>query len=57
MFLKISETMCLSLSLIYPEGLQVSLKDTPMQVFSCEIYDIFKNAYFEKHLRTTASEL
>ena len=25
-------------------------------MFSCEIYEIFKNTYFEEHLRTTASE-
>ena len=27
------------------------------QVFSCEYCEIFKNIYFEKHLRTAASEL
>ena len=32
------------------------LKETPTDVFSCEICDIFKNTYFEKHLRRTASE-
>ena len=26
------------------------------QAFSCEICKVFKNSYFEKHLRTTASE-
>ena len=26
-------------------------------MFSCEIWGIFKNAYFEEHLRTTASEI
>ena len=33
-------------------GLQACLlkKETPTQVFSCEIWDIFKNAYFKKHL-------
>ena len=25
-------------------------------MFSCEVCEIFKNAYFEEHLRTTASE-
>ena len=25
-------------------------------MFSCEIPDIFKNTYFEEHLRTTASD-
>ena len=27
-----------------------------MQVLSCEICEIFRNNYFEEHLRTTASE-
>ena len=27
----------------------------PAQVFSCELSTIFKNIYFTKHLRTTAS--
>ena len=40
------------------------LKTTPTQVFSCEIYEIFKNAYFhenfknayfEEYMRATAS--
>ena len=30
-------------------------KETLAQVFSCEFYEIFKNTYFEEHLRTTAS--
>ena len=30
-------------------------KETPTQVFSCEIYEIFKNTYFEEYLRMTAS--
>ena len=29
-------------------------KETPTQVLSCEIYDIFKNTYFEEYLRMTA---
>ena len=33
--------------------LQLYLKKA--QVFSCEICEIFKNSYFEAHLRTTAS--
>ena len=32
-------------------------KETPTQVFSCEICEIFKNAYFEEHLRTTVFTL
>ena len=31
------------------------LKNTPTQLFSCEFCEIFKNTYFEEHLRTTAS--
>ena len=27
-----------------------------MQVFSCEVWETFKNTYFEEHLRRTASE-
>ena len=34
-----------------------SSKETATQVFSCEIYKIFKNMYFEEHMRTTASIL
>ena len=30
-------------------------KETPIQVFSCEIYEISKNTYFEEHLQTIAS--
>ena len=40
-----------SLSLIKPEGLQIYLKEIQTQVFSCEICDIFKNAYFEECLQ------
>ena len=25
-------------------------------MFSCEIYEIFKNTYFEEHLQTSVSE-
>ena len=31
------------------------LKKTPTYVFSCKYYEIFKNTYFEEHLRTAAS--
>ena len=27
-----------------------------IKVFSCEIFEIFQNTYFEEHLRTAASE-
>ena len=36
-------------------ALQLYWKGTPTQVFSCEFCEIFKNTYFEEHLRTTAS--
>ena len=29
--------------------------ETPTQVFSCEYCEIFKNTYFEEHLRTAAN--
>ena len=44
-----------SLFLIKLQALQVYQKETPIQVFSCEISEIFKNSYFEEHLLTTAS--
>ena len=31
-------------------------KETPTRVFSCKICEIFKNTYFEEHLRTAPSE-
>ena len=34
---------------------RVPEKETPTQVFSCEYCKIFKNTYFEEHLRTAAS--
>ena len=30
------------------------LKESPIQVFSCEYCEIFKNTYFAKHLQTAA---
>ena len=30
------------------------IKETPTQVFPCEYCEIFKNTYFEEHLRTAA---
>ena len=40
--------LCLSLFLIKlrPEGMQLYWIETPTQVFSCEIYEIFKNNFF-----------
>ena len=38
-----------------PPGVQLYLKETPTLVFLCEICEFFKNIYFEKHLRKTAS--
>ena len=35
---------------------QLYQKGTPAQVFSCEVCETFKSTYFEKHLRTAASE-
>ena len=30
---------------------------TPIQVFSCKIWEIFGNTYFEEYLQTTASSI
>ena len=30
-------------------------KETPTQVFSCELGEVLKNTFFSEHLRTTAS--
>ena len=35
----------------------INLKETPTQGFPCKICDIFKNAYFEEHLRTASFTL
>ena len=50
--------MCWSLILIKLQAWRpVSLLEkTPTQVFCCEIFENFKNTYFEEHLRTTAPE-
>ena len=47
LFLKISQNL--------QENTCVGVQ-TLTQVFSCEIYEIFKNSYFEEDLRTAASK-
>ena len=37
------------------EDLQLHLKGIPAQVLPSEFCEVFKNTYFVKHLRTTAS--
>ena len=52
------ENTCVEVSFFQsckPSGLQLYLKKTPTQVFSCEICEILKTAYFEEHLQMTAS--
>ena len=39
-----------------PELESLFNKVVPKQVFSCENSKIFKNSYFEEHLRTAVSE-
>ena len=41
--------------LLQAASLQVFLKETPMQVLSCEVSKTFKSTYFEEHLQMTAS--
>ena len=49
--------LCWNLFLIklQPSGLQLYSKEAPTQVFFCEYCEIFKNSYFEEHLRMAAS--
>ena len=49
--------LCWSLFLIKLQALRPStlLNKTPTQVFFCEKFEILKNTYFEKQLRTAAS--
>ena len=59
-FTKFSEKhLCQSLLFNKVAGLRTAslLKKTLAQVFSCEFWEIFKNNYFEKHLRMVASDI
>ena len=38
-------------------GLRLIKKETLAQVFSCEVCEICKNAFFTEHLRSSASEV
>ena len=40
-----------------PEAGHNLLKETPADEFPCLLCEIFKNTYFEQHLRTTAFEM
>ena len=52
------EKACVEVSFLIKfqaQDLHLSKKETPTQVFSCEICEIFKNLfYFEEHLQMTA---
>ena len=52
------EKTCVEVSFLIKfqaQDLQLSKKETPTQVFSCETCEIFKNfIYFEEHLQMTA---
>ena len=56
MFLKflqiLQENICVGFSILRTATL---FKKTPTEAFSCEICAIFKNTFFEKNLRMTAS--
>ena len=47
------ESLLINVQRLYYKGL--FWKETPTQVFSYEIYEKFKNTYFEEQIRTTAS--
>ena len=38
------------------QGLQLCLKETQTQVFTCKYCEIFRKTYFEEYLRTAASD-
>ena len=42
--------------LIKLEDINFIKKETPTQIFRCEIFEIFKNTYIQKYLLTTASD-
>ena len=48
------ENICVGVSL-QASSSKILLKRNSTTVFSCEYCEIFKNTYFEEHLRTTAS--
>ena len=51
-FHKFDKCWSIFLITLQPEGLQIYQKGTPTQVFSCEIYTIFKSTpFFTEHLR------
>ena len=59
LFLKTSEISqennCVGVSFNNVAGLNANnFIKKKLQLFFCEIYEIFKNTYFEEHLRTTA---
>ena len=51
---KVALDTCIGLSFQKIAGSVTYSKQTPTQVFSCEYFEIFKNTYFEEHLRKTA---
>ena len=45
-----------SFSIKLPSSQQLYSQETPIQMFSCEYCDIFKNTHFEEDLRMAASD-
>ena len=60
-FLKVlwisQENICVGVRKTSAWSCNFTKKETPTQMFSCEISNIFKNSYFEKHLRKTADKM
>ena len=44
-------------SLFFDKACNFIKGEAPAQVFSCEYWEIFKDTFFEEHLRTAASEI
>ena len=58
MFCSVPESLFFVKLQAEPEPAAVLKKETRMQVFCCEFYEIFKNMYFfRQYLRATASSM
>ena len=49
--------MCWSFFSLKPLGLQFSQKDTPAQIFSCEICKIFNKTFFDRTRPLATSDI
>ena len=50
------ESLFNNVACLRPSGPATFIKKTPVQVFSCEFCEIFKNTYFVENLRAAVPE-